>query len=129
MDGEALGEHWILELSGCCAAHLDDVEYVKESAIAACRLAGATFLNLESHRFEPQGVTVVVLLAESHLSIHTWPEKNYAGADIFTCGENMTPGKACEYLAERFSASSRSTVVLERGTKPMDESSVSFGGS
>lgn len=126
MDTQALGEHWLLDLSGCPAALLDDLAFVRESAVEACRLAGATLLKLESHRFEPQGVTVVALVAESHLSIHTWPENNYAGVDIFTCGQDMTPGTACEYLAERFEASAQSTVVLERGAKSSDGSSRSI---
>ncbi len=116
MEGKKLGEHWILELVGCPEALLDDLDFVKESETEACRLAKAKFLNIATHKFEPQGVTAVVLLAESHLSIHTWPEEGYAGIDIFTCADHLTPGRACEYLIERFQPSSHSTAVIERGT-------------
>ena len=74
-----------------------------------------TLLKLSSHQFHPQGVTAVGLLAESHLSIHTWPEHGYAAVDVFTCGEEARPQQACDYLVKRFAARRHSLVVLPRG--------------
>lgn len=80
----------------------------------------STLLKLSSHQFYPQGVTALALLAESHLSIHAWPEHGYAAVDIFTCGEDARPHQACEYLVERFAARQHSLVVLPRGLVPGD---------
>jgi len=77
-------------------------------------LAIATVLNLISNKFEPQGVTAIALLAESHISIHTWPESNYSAVDIFTCGQNMMPELASQYLIESLMAEEHSLRVIER---------------
>jgi S-adenosylmethionine decarboxylase len=66
--------------------------------------AGATLLQLISHRFDPQGVTGLALLAESHLSIHTWPESGYAAVDVFTCGDHTMPELACNELVQALEA-------------------------
>ncbi len=78
------------------------------------QLANATVLNLISNKFEPQGVTAIALLAESHISIHTWPESNYSAVDIFTCGRNMMPELASQYLIESLVAKEHSLRVIER---------------
>ena len=80
----------------------------------SAKLAKATVLNLISNKFEPQGVTAIALLAESHISIHTWPESNYSAVDIFTCGQNMSPELASRYLIEALKAEEHSLRVLER---------------
>ena len=80
----------------------------------ASKLAKATVLNLISNKFEPQGVTAIVLLAESHISIHTWPESNYSAIDIFTCGQNMLPELASQYLIEALNAEEHFLRVIER---------------
>ena len=80
----------------------------------ASKLANATVLNLISNKFEPQGVTAIALLAESHVSIHTWPESNYSAVDIFTCGQNMMPELASKYLIEALKANEHSLRVIER---------------
>ena len=72
---------------------------IQDDAVTAAKLANATVLNLISNKFEPQGVTAIALLAESHLSIHSWPEAHYSAVDIFTCGQNMKPEISCNYLA------------------------------
>ena len=77
-------------------------------------MANATVLNLISNKFEPQGVTAIALLAESHISIHTWPESNYSAVDIFTCGQNMLPELASKYLIEALKAKEHSLRVIER---------------
>jgi S-adenosylmethionine decarboxylase len=85
------GTHLIADLRGCDAALLDDADFLASLVEKAAKAAGATVLDIKVQKFEPQGVTAIALLAESHLSIHTWPEHGYAGADVFTCGDTMTP--------------------------------------
>jgi S-adenosylmethionine decarboxylase len=86
---EALGLHLLIELSDCDPAALDDLERIRVGLVAACRNAGATIVGEIFHRFSPHGVTGVVAIAESHASIHTWPERGYAAVDVFTCSERM----------------------------------------
>jgi S-adenosylmethionine decarboxylase len=88
---EAVGKHCILELYDCDRSKLDDEAFLRDTITTAARRAGATLLNLITHRFEPQGVTGLALLAESHISIHTWPESGYAAVDVFTCGDHTMP--------------------------------------
>jgi S-adenosylmethionine decarboxylase len=78
--------------------------------------AGATLLNLITHRFEPQGVTGLALLAESHISIHTWPESGYAAVDVFTCGDHTMPERACQVLSEELSAARHKLKSFRRET-------------
>ena len=112
------GIHCIFELYGCPYELLDDEDFVRASVEQASEKALSTLLSLNSHKFSPQGVTAVGLLAESHLAIHTWPEMNYAAVDIFTCGEFADPRKACDFLVGRFKAERHSIIVLERGLDP-----------
>ena len=77
-------------------------------------MANATVLNLISNKFEPHGVTAIALLAESHISIHTWPESNYSAVDVFTCGHNMLPELASQYLLQSLMAKEHSLRVIER---------------
>ena len=84
-------KHLLLELYGCDYEKLNDESFLRCILSNAAKLSNSTVLNLISNKFEPQGVTAIALLAESHLSIHTWPESNYSAVDIFTCGHNMKP--------------------------------------
>ena len=95
---DTVGKHCILELYQCRADRLDDEAFLRSSITQAVHGAGATLLQLISHRFSPQGVTALALLAESHLSIHTWPESGYAAVDVFTCGDHTMPERACQRL-------------------------------
>src|SRR5262249_50198637 len=83
---EAVGSHLLLTLSGCAGDQLDNLESLSSLARAAAEKTGATVLNVLAHRFSPQGVTVLVLLAESHASLHTYPEAGVVFWDCFTCG-------------------------------------------
>ena len=87
----ALGTHLLLEMNECNATLLDDVELVKRALLDAAAEAGATVVGEVFHKFSPVGVTGIVCIAESHISIHTWPEHAYAAVDIFTCGETLKP--------------------------------------
>lgn len=108
----------VLDLFECPLELLNDESFVAESLRRAVEASGATLLKEISHAFEPHGVTALGLLAESHMSIHTWPEYRYVGADIFTCGQTADPRKACDYLVEVFRAGRHVLRRLERGEAP-----------
>ena len=101
---ENIGRHCILELYQCDHAKLNDEAFIRTTITSSAKIAGATLINLVTHSFKPQGVTGLALLAESHISIHTWPEIGYAAVDVFTCGDHTMPEKACKLLSKDFLA-------------------------
>jgi len=107
-------KHLLLELYRCDYEKLNDESFLRCTLDKAAKLAKATVLNLISNKFEPQGVTAIALLAESHISIHTWPESNYSAVDIFTCGQNMLPELASQYLIGALKAEEHSLRIIER---------------
>ena len=107
-------KHFLLELYRCDCEKLNDESFLRCILSRAAKLANATVLNLISNKFEPQGVTAIALLAESHISIHTWPESNYSAVDIFTCGQNMNPELASQYLIKALKAEEHFLRVIER---------------
>ena len=113
---DAVGKHCILELYECQSSRLDDEAFLRDTITTAAKRAGATLLNLITHRFEPQGVTGLALLAESHISIHTWPESGYAAVDVFTCGDHTMPERACQVLAEELGAARHKLTSFRRET-------------
>lgn len=111
----ALGRHLLIELQDCNSEVLNDLAFVKEAMITAAVDCGAVVLGDSFHRFSPQGVSGVVIIAESHLSIHTWPEYGYAAVDIFTCGTAVVPEKAAETLIEKLESKNPSLTEIQRG--------------
>ncbi len=111
----ALGKHLLLELKDCDREVLNDLGFLKSTLLAAASEAGATVLGESFHRFSPQGISGVVVIAESHLFVHTWPEYGYVAADIFTCGNSVQPEKAAEMLIRKLGAKNHSIVELQRG--------------
>ena len=107
-------KHLLLELYRCDYEKLNDESFLRCILNKAAKLAKAKVLNTISNKFEPQGVTAIALLAESHISIHTWPESNYSAIDIFTCGQNMLPELASEYLIDALNAKEHSLRVIDR---------------
>ena len=107
-------KHLLLELYRCNYEKLNDESFLRCTLNNAAKLANSTVLNLISNKFEPQGVTAIALLAESHLSIHTWPESNYSAVDIFTCGKHMNPDIACKYLIDALLAEEHFLRVINR---------------
>ena len=107
-------KHLLLELYKCDYEKLNDESFLRCSLNRAAKLANATVLNLISNKFEPQGVTAIALLSESHISIHTWPESSYSAIDIFTCGQNMLPELASQYLIDVLKAEEHSLRVFNR---------------
>ena len=97
------GRHVLVELHGCNGRRLDSVSCVVEALQAAARRIEATVVSQASHRYTPQGVTAILLIAESHLSVHTWPEEGYAAVDLYTCGQ-LDPRPAVEEIRKRLEA-------------------------
>ena len=104
ISNENIGRHCILELYQCDQAKLNDEAFIRTTITSSAKIAGSTLINLVTHSFKPQGVTGLALLAESHISIHTWPEIGYAAIDVFTCGDHTMPEKACSLLSKDFLA-------------------------
>ena len=112
---DASGRHLLIELKQCDAKLLDDLRYVEEAVVAAAAEAGVTIVGKTFHKLDPRGVTGIVAIAESHLSIHTWPDDSYAAMDIFICGTALKPRQAAQLIIERLRCSQPSITELERG--------------
>ncbi|MDZ4838756.1 MAG: polyamine aminopropyltransferase [Bacteroidota bacterium] len=111
----ALGRHIIVEYYDCSSEILSDVNHIEQAMLDAAKIAGATIINSTFHHFSPFGVSGVVVIQESHLAIHTWPEFGYASVDIFTCGTEVNPWVAYNYLLENFQAKNGSAIEALRG--------------
>ena len=101
------GRHLILDLYGCSPDILDDYEELECLLETALNMAGANILRIFGEKFEPQGVTLLALLAESHASIHTWPELGYCAIDLYTCGEATSTDKAAEFLTYKLGSTNQ----------------------
>lgn len=109
-----LGKQVILELYGCHAQKLSDPAFIEKEMRRAAELMGATIVTSAFHHFSPLGVSGVVVIQESHLTVHTWPEHGYAAVDIFTCGDiDMSAGTA--HLARLFESNRQEEQILSRG--------------
>lgn len=110
-----LGKHYIVEYMDCDSAKLSHVAHVEQAFLDAAEKSNATIINHTFHQFQPQGVSGIVLIAESHFSIHTWPEHGYASVDIFTCGEEMNPDIAVHTLKKHIDSKKMKVYIVERG--------------
>jgi len=110
-----LGHQLMVEYHGCAPEFLNDVEHVRHSMVEAARATGATIVGELFHHFSPHGVSGVVVIAESHLAIHTWPEYGYAAVDLFTCGDEIDPYKGFALLKEALGASRSEVEEVYRG--------------
>lgn len=110
----ALGNHILVEFMGCDPHIMNDVSSIERDMVDAALKAGATVINSTFHHFSPYGVSGVVVIQESHLAIHTWPEYGYAAVDLFTCGE-MDAWISFDYLKECFGAKNYSALEMKRG--------------
>ncbi len=111
----ALGRHLLVELYSCDSEILNDIQIVERSMKEAAIKAGSTIVEAVFRRFDPHGISGVVVIAESHLAIHTWPEYGYAAVDLFTCGEHVDPWAAHEHLAQVFQAGDSQCKEIPRG--------------
>jgi len=112
---KSLGRHLLAEFYGCDREMLNDPHRIKGVVEEAAITSGASIVQSVFHLFNPHGISGVVVIAESHLAIHTWPEYGYSAVDIFTCGEEVDPWRAYHYLKEKLRAGSTSTVEIHRG--------------
>ena len=114
-----LGIHLLLELKDCNPKLLDDLDYIRNAMRLAADDLGVHVVGESFHRFSPQGVTGILSIAESHISIHTWPEYGYAAADVFTCGSAMMPARAARMLAELLESKCQDVTEVRRGMLPL----------
>jgi S-adenosylmethionine decarboxylase len=105
----------LVELRECNPGILNNLEKVRSIMVSAAKDAKATIVDVSFHEFNPFGISGVVVIAESHLTIHTWPEYDYAAVDIFTCGDIIKPEIAASYLIREFGSKSPSIVEMKRG--------------
>ncbi len=113
--------HLLVEYEGCDRALLDDLDRVRQILREAATAAGATVVAEAFHRYRPQGVTGVLVIEESHLSVHTWPEHGFAALDFYTCGD-CVPERADEVLRRAFGATHAEVLLVERGLRVPGES-------
>lgn len=112
-----LGRQLVVEMWDC-ARRVDDPAKLRAALEEAVRRAGATLIDVQVHPFNPHGASGMALLAESHISFHTWPELGYVALDVFTCGERVEPERAVEVFRDLFSPRQVSVVEIRRGIRP-----------
>ncbi|MEX0593278.1 MAG: adenosylmethionine decarboxylase [Balneolaceae bacterium] len=112
---EALGRQILVEFYDCDQGRLNDVSFIEQTLLHATRESGATIISHNFHKFSPYGVSGVVVIAESHVAIHTWPEYRYSAVDIFTCGETIDPWSIQEILKAEFLSGNVSSMEMKRG--------------
>jgi len=110
-----LGRHVLAEFTGCDTQIINNRTRVETILTEAARRSGATIVKSVFHEYNPHGLSGVVVIAESHMSIHTWPEYVYAAVDFFTCGERVDPWKACQYMKNELKCSDIYTSEVTRG--------------
>ena len=115
---QALGRQILVEFYDCNRDILNGEDTIREILLEGVRRSAATIVSDIFHTFSPHGVSGVVVIAESHVAIHTWPEHGYAAVDIFTCGETIDPWIIQKYLEENFEAGNVSSMEMKRGLFP-----------
>lgn len=121
---KSLGKHLIIELFQCDSTLLNDVKTIERHLLAAVQLSGATVIQPFFHQFSPHGITGVVVVAESHFALHTWPEYGYCAVDIFTCGDTVDGHVALDYLKENLGAANASVMEIKRGVLDLPQSEI-----
>lgn len=112
---EALGRQILVEFYDCDSDKINNVRFVESALLEATRKSKATIISHNFHKFSPHGISGVVVIAESHVTIHSWPEYNYAAVDIFTCGDTIDPWVIQEYLKDAFESKNISSMEMKRG--------------
>ena len=109
------GKHYLFEISNCKAESIAEVTSVEQALLTAVEVSGAGYIAHNAHQFSPHGVTAVVLLKESHIAIHTWPEKKYAAVDFFTCSEKLNMEAVVSVLKNHLGSESIEIKIIDRG--------------
>ncbi len=117
----SIGHHYIVEASGCDPKIIRSVDKVQQILVKAAEIAKAQVWSISVNRFPPQGVSGVIVISESHISTHTWPEYGYAALDVYTCGNSGDPEKAVLYAVEAFGASTSHITEITRGIEEGDK--------
>lgn len=112
---ETLGRHILIEYYNCDEEVMRSPELIEKYMNEAAKIANATIVDSVFHHFNPYGVSGAVIISESHLAIHTWPEYGYAAVDVFTCGDKINPWTAFDYLEKMFKASRSESIEVPRG--------------
>lgn len=120
MEYSTFGRHVAVDAWGVNFDMLNDAEYLQTQLVEAAEVCGATVLSVQAQQFEPQGATVLVLLSESHLSIHTYPERGFAAIDCYTCGDTVDPQAAIDYLVSVLKPEKTYAKKLVRGIGEME---------
>ncbi|QHA92838.1 adenosylmethionine decarboxylase [Bacillus sp. N1-1] len=115
---DTMGRHVIAELWGCDTEKLNNMKFIEETFVEAALKSGAEVREVAFHKFAPQGVSGVVIISESHLTIHSFPEHGYASIDVYTCGD-LDPNVAANYIADALGADTRENMELPRGMGPV----------
>jgi len=115
----SLGNQIVAEFYSCDEKLLNDVDFVQKAMVTAAEKAGAHIVTQTFHHFSPHGVSGAVIIAESHLAIHTWPEYGYAAVDLFTCGDQVSSERALHHLRDALRAEQISTMEIHRGQVEM----------
>ncbi len=124
MNMDTMGRHVISELWGCNTEKLNDMKFIEETFVDAALRSGAEVREVAFHKFAPHGVSGVVIISESHLTIHSFPEHGYASIDVYTCGDRIDPNVAANFIAEALEADTRENVELPRGMGPIQVNNV-----
>ena len=112
---KTLGVHLLLDLENCDQKILDDLNIIKQTLIIAAQRSGAHIMGETFHKFTPVGVTGIVSIAESHISIHTWPEFKYAAVDIFSCGEDFDLESCVKVISDNLKCKHITRKTIKRG--------------
>lgn len=117
---DTMGRHVIAELWDCNIEKLNNITMIEQIFVDAALKAGAEVREVAFHKFAPHGVSGVVIISESHLTIHSFPEHGYASVDVYTCGDRIDPNVAAQYIAESLEASTQESVEVPRGMGPVN---------
>jgi len=117
---KSIGHHYIVEASGCDPKIISSVEKVQQILVKAAEISGAHVWAVSVSKFPPKGVSGVIVISESHISTHTWPEYGYGALDFYTCGDAVDPEKGIFYAVEAFGASTSHITEITRGIEEGD---------
>ncbi|UOE93407.1 adenosylmethionine decarboxylase [Alkalihalobacillus sp. LMS39] len=116
---DTMGRHVIAELWGCDVDKLNDMNFIERVFVDAALEAGAEVREVAFHKFAPQGVSGVVIISESHLTIHSFPEHGYASIDVYTCGDRIDPNVASGFISKALEAKTSEVIEVPRGMGPV----------